>query len=76
MGEALHGGQPLQLFLLYLQMGEELSGLFMADPSLPDELLPHDWPGKRIIGEMSGHAARLAAALPQDSLYAQFVRAT
>ncbi|MBW4081319.1 PaaX family transcriptional regulator C-terminal domain-containing protein [Paenibacillus sp. S150] len=74
MHEALQTGQPLQLFLLYLQMGEELSGLFMADPSLPDELLPDHWPGKRIIGEMSGHWERLAKAIPRESLYAQFIR--
>lgn len=74
MDEALQAGEPLQLFLLYLQMGEELSGMFMADPYLPDELLPDHWPGKVIIGEMKGYAGRVAKAIPADSFYAQFIR--
>jgi phenylacetic acid degradation operon negative regulatory protein len=74
MHEALQAGQPLQLFLLYLQMGEELSGLFMADPYLPDELLPEHWPGKRMITEMKEHMNRVAQAIPADSFYAQFIR--
>lgn len=72
--EALQAGQPLQLFLLYLQMGEELSGLFMADPYLPDELLPDHWPGKVIIAAMNEHMRRAAQAIPADSFYAPFVR--
>lgn len=72
--EALQAGQPLQLFLLYLQMGEELSGLFMADPYLPDELLPDHWPGKVIIAAMNEHMRRAAQAIPAYSFYAPFVR--
>ncbi|WP_379151189.1 PaaX family transcriptional regulator C-terminal domain-containing protein [Paenibacillus sp. sgz5001063] len=74
MKDALHKGQALELFLLYLQIGEELSGMFMTDPYLPDELLPDHWSGKRILREMTEYGSRLAAAIPQDSFYAQFVR--
>lgn len=74
MQHALQEKQPLQLFLLYLQMGEELSGLFMADPYLPDELLPKHWPGKVMISEMSGYMQTLAQSVPLDSDYAQFIK--
>ncbi|OKP65645.1 hypothetical protein A3842_30400 [Paenibacillus sp. P3E] len=74
MHEALEAGQPLQLFLLYLQMGEELSGMFMTDPYLPDELLPDNWSGKRVLQQMNEYGATLAGAIPQDSFYAQFIR--
>ncbi|MHA6529309.1 PaaX family transcriptional regulator C-terminal domain-containing protein [Paenibacillus sp. BAC0078] len=72
MNEALREGQALHLFLRYLQIGEVFSGLLMADPSLPDELLPANWPGKRVIAELTGHWQLLAAAIPRDSFYAKF----
>ncbi|WNS44741.1 PaaX family transcriptional regulator C-terminal domain-containing protein [Paenibacillus sp. MMS20-IR301] len=74
MQKALQAKQPLLLFLLYLQMGEELSGLFMADPYLPDELLPEHWTGKAITLEMSGYMQTLAQAVPPDSDYAPFIK--
>jgi phenylacetic acid degradation operon negative regulatory protein len=70
--ETIRDGQALRLFLLYLQIGETLSGLFMADPSLPDELLPADWSGKIVLTELQAQSRRLAEAIPQDSFYAQF----
>lgn len=70
--EAIRTGEALPLFLLFLQIGEEMSGLIMADPSLPDELLPDGWPGKAVIAELQAQWRRLAAAIPRDSFYAQF----
>lgn len=70
--EAIRGGQALQLFLLYLQAGEVLSGLYMADPSLPDELLPPDWSGTAVLAALQAQWRRLAEAIPRDSFYAQF----
>ncbi|MNF02250.1 hypothetical protein D3C80_2013720 [compost metagenome] len=49
-----------------------MSGLIMADPSLPDELLPEGWPGKAVITELQAQWRRLSAAMPRDSFYAQF----
>ncbi|WP_310829131.1 PaaX family transcriptional regulator C-terminal domain-containing protein [Paenibacillus pedocola] len=70
--EAVRDGQALRLFLLYLQIGEVLSGLFMVDPSLPDELLPADWSGKTVLAELQAQSRRLAEAIPRDSFYALF----
>ncbi|MNI83405.1 hypothetical protein D3C73_1402040 [compost metagenome] len=70
--EALRHGEVLPQFLLYLQAGEVMSGLFMADPSLPEELLPADWSGKAVLDELTAQYRRLAEAIPRDSFYAQF----
>ncbi|WP_342546641.1 PaaX family transcriptional regulator C-terminal domain-containing protein [Paenibacillus sp. FSL P2-0089] len=74
LADTLQAGQPLQLFLLYLLMGEELSGLFMADPYLPDELLPDHWPGKQVLSDMREYMVKAAQAIPADSFYAPFVQ--
>lgn len=72
MKAALQRGEALELFLLHLQLGESMSELMMADPSLPSELLPPDWPGKAIIQELAEYRQQLADHIPRDSFYAVF----
>jgi phenylacetic acid degradation operon negative regulatory protein len=64
---------PLDLFLLYLNLGEVVSELYLVDPMLPQELLPTDWNGKRILQELRHEAQRLVNLIPADSIYARFL---
>ncbi|MFB5676669.1 PaaX family transcriptional regulator C-terminal domain-containing protein [Paenibacillus terreus] len=70
------GGQedsPLELFLLYLSLGEAVSDLFLLDPMLPAELLPPEWEEHHDRLEQMIEAYRqLAGRIPGDSLYAPF----
>lgn len=46
----------------------------MADPYLPDELLPDHWPGKQVLSDMREYMVKAAQAIPADSFYAPFVQ--
>ncbi|MGO0063008.1 hypothetical protein ACTID9_23805 [Brevibacillus fluminis] len=41
---------------------------------LPQELLPGDWKGKKILQEFAGCMETLANAIPQDTFYSKFTR--
>ncbi|UJF33469.1 PaaX family transcriptional regulator C-terminal domain-containing protein [Paenibacillus hexagrammi] len=69
-----HSDQLLELFVCYLHLGEVISELYLADPMLPEELLPEGWEGRTILQTFLGHMDRLTRAIPENSLYAQFVR--
>jgi phenylacetic acid degradation operon negative regulatory protein len=64
--------EPLELFLLYLQLGEAVSDLFLVDPMLPKELLPDDWTAKHKLKHMLDDHALLARLIPENSIYARF----
>ncbi|KIL36421.1 PaaX family transcriptional regulator [Gordoniibacillus kamchatkensis] len=64
----------MQLFLLYLQLGEAISELYLTDPMLPEELLRSDWVGRRTLEELNGYMDRIVAAIPRDSAYSRFIR--
>ncbi|AFC33244.1 putative PaaX family transcriptional regulator [Paenibacillus mucilaginosus 3016] len=69
-GEA---ADPLDLFTLYLELGEVISGLYLVDPMLPPELLPADWQGRHQLRTMQEGLRQLAEAIPADSPYARFL---
>lgn len=64
----------LDLFLLYLQLGEVISEMFLIDPMLPQELLPAEWAGQRILYQFFEEYDHLSNAIPNESSYAQFKR--
>ncbi|WP_127533324.1 PaaX family transcriptional regulator C-terminal domain-containing protein [Paenibacillus kobensis] len=64
----------LDVFVLYLALGEQISELYLIDPMLPFELLPHDWIGREVLQQLTHCADQVAAAIPRDSDYARFVR--
>ncbi len=65
---------PLDIFVHYLYLGEQLSELFIADPILPLPLLPEDWPGETVRDEMGKMIHYLSSKIPNESYYSQFVR--
>ncbi|MFC0215451.1 PaaX family transcriptional regulator C-terminal domain-containing protein [Paenibacillus chartarius] len=66
--------REMRLFLLYLQLGEVISELYLSDPMLPQELLDRDWVGRRTLHELNAYLDQIAAAIPPDSAYNRFVR--
>lgn len=68
------GKNPLDLFLLYLQLGEAVSELYLIDPMLPEELLPSSWAAKSILEEMVNHTNLIARKIPDKSPYARFTK--
>lgn len=68
------GADPLELFILYLHLGEVISELYLADPMLPSDLLPETWIGKRILEQLQAEVEKLVEAIPDNSPYKRFVR--
>ncbi|UUZ97137.1 hypothetical protein LJK87_04420 [Paenibacillus sp. P25] len=66
------GKDALELFLLYLELGEAISDLYLADPMLPEELLPSDWTAPGLLEDMFGTYRTIEQAIPADSAYARF----
>ncbi|HEX2927135.1 MAG TPA: PaaX family transcriptional regulator C-terminal domain-containing protein, partial [Ruminiclostridium sp.] len=62
----------LGLFLLYLQLGEAVTDLYLVDPMLPREILPSNWVPKSILEEMMGHIDIICRAIPDKSPYVHF----
>ncbi|MDO7908302.1 PaaX family transcriptional regulator C-terminal domain-containing protein [Paenibacillus sp. JX-17] len=61
------------MFMLYLQLGEVVSDLFLKDPMLPDKLLPKEWNrNQELLAKMMDSHAELIQAVPADSIYAPF----
>lgn len=74
MKKALHShAEPLELFTLYLHLGEIMSELYLIDPMLPEELLPSGWEGKRMLQTFQRHLDALVQAIPSDCMYAAFL---
>ena len=65
---------PLDIFVHYLYLGEQISELFIADPILPLSLLPADWPGETVRNEMGKTLHYLSSKIPNESYYSQFVK--
>lgn len=64
----------LDIFVHYLHLGEELSDLFIADPVLPEALLPPDWPGEAIRTKLYKTLEALSSRLPTDSRYSLLIK--
>lgn len=70
----LNEEDPLKIFVQFLHLGEVISEIFLHDPMLPDELLPADWQGKRMLHEMYSYNHKLVERIQLDSYYAKFVK--
>lgn len=66
--------EPLKTFVQFLHLGEVISELFLHDPMLPDELLPMDWSGKKMLHEMYSYNNKLMERVQLDSYYGKFVK--
>jgi phenylacetic acid degradation operon negative regulatory protein len=64
---------PLELFVLYLHVGEVISEISLRDPMLPVSLLPYDWMGHRVIAELYRSFQSFATLIPSTSSYYQFL---
>jgi phenylacetic acid degradation operon negative regulatory protein len=68
------GKNPLDLFILYLQLREAVSELYLIDPILPKELLPPNWVAKSVLAEMMNNLHLIAHTIPDKSPYARFIK--
>ncbi|USB31650.1 PaaX family transcriptional regulator C-terminal domain-containing protein [Paenibacillus sp. YPG26] len=59
----------LQLFILYLELGEKMGELTILDPMLPAELLPGDWRGQEIMSEFYAEFSTLHQDVPKENYY-------
>ncbi|WP_028589192.1 PaaX family transcriptional regulator C-terminal domain-containing protein [Paenibacillus massiliensis] len=74
LNQEIRGGMdPLELFVLYLHIGEVISELSLRDPMLPIALLPEDWMGRRVIAELYRSFQSFATLIPSSSDYYQFL---
>lgn len=74
LNQEIRGGlDPLELFVLYLHIGEVISELSLRDPMLPIALLPEDWMGHTIIAELYRSFQSFATLIPSSSDYYQFL---
>jgi phenylacetic acid degradation operon negative regulatory protein len=64
----------LELFVLFLTLGETINELYLIDPMLPPELLPSDWSGRTILQRLTEGLAKIIEAIPSDSVYARYVK--
>jgi phenylacetic acid degradation operon negative regulatory protein len=64
----------LELFVLFLTLGETINELYLIDPMLPTELLPSDWSGRAILQRLTEGLAKIIEAIPSDSIYARYVK--
>lgn len=65
---------PLELFLLYLKLGEAISECSLSDPMLPQELLPEGWIAKHVLNDLYAHHSMLARMMPAESPYSRFMK--
>lgn len=61
--------EPLQIFIQYLELGEEMGELAIIDPMLPAELLPPHWRGAEIMGTFYQCFSSLHQEVPTDAYY-------
>lgn len=64
---------PLELFALYLHIGEMISEISLEDPMLPLSLLPDYWIGRQVISELYRSFQSFTALIPRDSAYFEFL---
>lgn len=64
----------LAVFGLFLDLGEAIADITLNDPILPDELLPKQWAGRKIIRDFHGFLEQIAKEIPQQSTYYPFVK--
>jgi phenylacetic acid degradation operon negative regulatory protein len=67
------GMDPLELFVLYLHIGEIISEISLKDPMLPLQLLPEDWIGHRVIQDLYRSFISFASLIPRESDYYEFL---
>lgn len=68
------GMDSLELFVLFLTLGETINELYLIDPMLPPELLPDSWRGRKILQQLTEGLTKIIEAIPTDSDYARFVK--
>ncbi|MGO4106465.1 PaaX family transcriptional regulator C-terminal domain-containing protein [Paenibacillus sp. YAF4_2] len=66
--------QPLELFILFLILGETINELYLIDPMLPSKLLPANWRAREILKRLTDCLNKIIEAIPSDSDYARFVK--
>jgi len=65
---------PLDIFVLFLHLGEHLSEIFLVDPMLPKTILPPNWLGFAVCAEFSQALREITSRIPNDSYYSQFIK--
>jgi phenylacetic acid degradation operon negative regulatory protein len=63
---------PLDIFALFLNLGEHNSELLLADPMLPKAILPNDWLGETVWVDYKMMFEKITNLLPNNSYYSQF----
>lgn len=63
----------LSLFVRFLELGERIAEFGLNDPMLPVELLPEDWPGRNVMGQMVEGLRSIAQQMPEGTPYRAFV---
>jgi phenylacetic acid degradation operon negative regulatory protein len=71
--EMQEGSDPLELFVLFLHIGEIISEISLMDPMLPLMLLPVDWIGHRVFQELSRSFQSFTSLIPRESVYFDFL---
>lgn len=62
-------GDALQLFILYLELGEIMGELVILDPMLPAELLPPGWMGQQVMSTFNEQFGSMYHDIPKDAYY-------
>jgi phenylacetic acid degradation operon negative regulatory protein len=74
LNKEIQGGMdPLELFALYLHIGEVISEISLKDPMLPLSLLPSNWIGRQVISELYRSFQSFTTLIPRDSVYFEFL---
>lgn len=63
---------PLDIFVLFLHLGEHLSDICLDDPMLPKTILPADWIGDSICAEFRKVLKEVISLIPNHSYYSKF----
>ena len=62
-------GDALQLFIRYLELGEEMGELVILDPMLPPDFLPEGWRGSEMLGTFYTHFSSLHRDVPKEEYF-------
>lgn len=63
----------LQIFVCYLELGEAMGEVVIADPMLPWELLPDNWMGQKLLIAFGSLFSSLYKDVPKDTYYYEFM---
>jgi phenylacetic acid degradation operon negative regulatory protein len=66
--------KPLDWFIHYLKLGDQLCELSIIDPALPKELLPYEWPGETVHHELGAALNQFIDRIAGQSYYGRFVK--